>query len=90
MGFASGGPVAEQLWQRLKKAGLLPKESHRRQQVAEIIVDEFETLDTDDWEICPGSLYATARPDEVEDEGDEEEDEGFDDYDEGPLDEEDA
>lgn len=89
MGFSSGPPAADAIWRRLKKAGLLPKSSVKQQEMAAIIVEEFESLDSDDWDMDPGSVYATARPDEVEEfEGDESED-GYWNDDEDDVDNED-
>ncbi len=61
MGFASGREAVDQIWDRIK-----PYIGRKdRQSVAEILVEEFENLDCDDWDYEKGSVYATARPEEV-------------------------
>jgi hypothetical protein len=60
MGFASGTDAAETIWRKIKK--LIPQTLHKK--AARIIVDEFENLDTDDWDYSKGSVYHAAYPEE--------------------------
>lgn len=64
MGFASGSYAADKIFQRVKK--LVGEKYHKK--LAEIIVAEFEELDSDDWDMeTPGSVYCVARPEECDD-----------------------
>lgn len=61
MGFASGSYAAEAIWEQINA---YVNDEHL-QAVAEIIVTEFENLDSDDWSMDEGSVYAVARPEEA-------------------------
>lgn len=67
MGFASGRDAVDSIWQRLD--GLIHDKDRRR--VAQILVDEFENLDTDDWDYEPGSVLHTAYPERCVEEDEE-------------------
>lgn len=50
MGWASGSYLAEEVWETLKKAKVLPAQKQRRQNLARKLVDLFENQDADDWD----------------------------------------
>lgn len=61
MGWASGSYLAEDIWYSIEE--YIPKK--KRQEVAKIIVDKFQSEDADDWCIEEDSLYGIAYPESI-------------------------